>query len=457
MGTLEWNWWNDGSILLVGALGAGSCAMLGVFLVLRRMSLMGDAISHAVLPGLAIAFLVTQSRTAWPMFVGAVLAGALTALLTQAIARYGKVEHGAAMGVAFSILFAIGLLLLSQKGVKKVDLDPACVLYGNIVDIGLDAEVDEAVPAAAWNIMAVFGLVVLFVAAFFKELKLAAFDPTLATTLGVNASLMHYLLMIMVAVTAVASFEAVGSILVIAMLIVPAAAAHLLTDRLGVMIGLSLFLAAASAVLGHVFAFYGPGWLGLERVETFETSALMAVMTGVFFAAAITLSPRHGVIAKAVHRIRLSLNIIREDMLGLVYRWQEIRPDGGRPIRRAEVLEAVGNSALTRLALGSLFRRNELTSQRDAANGGAVLALTPTGRRRASQLVRSHRLWESYLARHFQLPPDHLHMPAERMEHFLTPGMTSELDSELTTPRRDPHGRDIPRQDRAESGAEREP
>ena len=236
----------------MGVLSACSCTLLGNYLVLRRMSLMGDAISHAVLPGLAIAFLISHSREPLPMFVGAVVVGALTALLTQAISRYGNVEEGAAMGVVFSILFAIGLILIRQAA-DHVDLDPSCVLMGNIESIGLDAMV-ERVPSAAVNLMIVMALNLLFVGLFYKELKICAFDPTLATTLGINSNVMHFALMIMVAITTVANFEIVGSILVIAMLIVPAATAYLLTDRLGVMILLGSLIAIAAAVLGHALA-----------------------------------------------------------------------------------------------------------------------------------------------------------------------------------------------------------
>jgi len=434
----QWNWTLDGWVMVVGVLSACSCTLLGNYLVLRRMSLMGDAISHAVLPGLAIAFLISHSREPLPMFFGAVIVGALTALLTQAISRYGNVEEGAAMGVVFSILFAIGLILIRQAA-DHVDLDPSCVLMGNIESIGLDAMV-ERVPSAAVNLMVVMGLNLLFVGLFYKELKICAFDPTLATTLGINANLMHFALMIMVAITTVASFETVGSILVIAMLIVPAAAAHLLTDRLGVMILLSSGIAAACAVLGRILVVMGPGWLGVEAST--NTAALMATIAGMFLALAVIFSPRDGIVSRLYRRTSLSLQIVREDILGLLYRWHELDASVVRAVQRQDVLLALGDSLITKWALRSLVRRSSVHVT--AAPGGDHLTLSGQGMTEASRLIRSHRLWEAYLEKHFDLPLDHLHMPAERLEHYTDSDLRDRLDADLTKRDRDPHGRDIP-------------
>lgn len=436
---MQWAWSIDGWIVLAGTLSACSCALLGNYLVLRRLSLMGDAISHAVLPGLAAAFLLTSSRAALPMFAGAVIVGVLTALLTQVITRFGKVEQGAAMGVVFSILFAIGLVMIRQAA-DHVDLDPGCVLYGALEQIPFDAA-DGAIPAAVINLTFVFALDLLFVVVFYKELKLSAFDPDLATTLGVNANLMHYLLMIMVAVTTVACFEAVGSILVIAMLIVPAVTAYLLTDRLGVMILLSVVAAACSAVLGHVLALFGPSWVGADI--TVKTAAMMAVTGGAILLAAILFSPQHGVVSRAYHRAALSVQIVRQDILGLLYRWQELRPLEGAPMHRSEVLAAIGDSLLARYGLRKLHRQRAIT-ETSLQQGRFGIELTDRGRLEAQALVGSHRLWESYLARYFNLADDHLHAPAERMEHYITPALRDELREQLTEPTHDPHGRPIP-------------
>lgn len=291
----------DSWIVVVGVLAAVSCALLGNFLVLRKMSMMGDAISHAVLPGLAIAFLMTGARASLTMFVGAAIVGVLTAVFTQWITKFGNVDRGASMGIVFTTLFALGLILIVQAA-DHVDLDPGCVLYGAIELTPLDVVWRPEwfgftldVPRAALVLAAVTLLNLVFIVFFFKELRISSFDPELATTMGINANLMHYLLMTLVAITTVAAFEAVGSIIVIAMLIAPATAAHLLTDRLVSMIMVSVALAVLAAVLGHVSALLVPGWFGYEVTST---SGMMAVMSGLIFALVLFFAPRYGILSK---------------------------------------------------------------------------------------------------------------------------------------------------------------
>lgn len=271
----------DTWIVIVGSLCAVACALPGCFLVLRRMSMMGDAISHAVLPGLAIAFLITHSRASVSMFIGAAVAGVLTAVFTQWVSKFGKVDRGAAMGIVFTTLFAFGLLLI-VRAADHVDLDPGCVLYGAIELTPLDmVKIGSIeVPRASLVVGGSMVMNILFIVFLYKELKLSAFDPALATTVGVNATLMHYLLMTVVAITTVAAFESVGSIIVIAMLIVPPAAAYLLTNRLLTMIVLSTGIALASAVFGHVGALVVPKWFGFEDTRT---SGMISATAGLIF------------------------------------------------------------------------------------------------------------------------------------------------------------------------------
>lgn len=279
----------DTWIVIVGALCAVACSLLGCYLVLRQMSMMGDAISHAVLPGLAMGFLLTASRTSIAMFVGAAIVGALTAVFTQWISRLGNVDRGASMGIVFTTLFALGLILIVQ-GADHVDLDPGCVLYGAIELTPLDVVWTFSafgtlveVPRAAVVLGATLLLNALFIVFCFKEMRITAFDPALADTLGFRSSLMHYLLMVLVAITTVASFEAVGSILVIAMLVVPAATACLLTRSLRTMLFLSALIGILCALLGHISAITVPRWFGYADTST---SGMMAVVSGLLFALA---------------------------------------------------------------------------------------------------------------------------------------------------------------------------
>jgi manganese/zinc/iron transport system permease protein len=280
----------DTWIAVTAMLSALACTLPGCFLVLRRMSMMGDAISHAVLPGLAMAFLITHSRDSLPMFLGAALVGVLTAVFVEAVHRHGQVEESAAMGVVFTSLFALGLVLL-VRGADHVDLDAGCVLYGAMELVPLDT-VDVAghqVPRAVLKMGAVVIFNALFILALFKELTISTFDPALSDTVGISSRWMNLALMAVVAVTAVAAFESVGSILVIAMLIVPAATAQLLTQRLAPLIAVALAAATLSAWLGHIGAITLPTLIGFEDTNT---AGMMAVASGMLFLLAALLAPR---------------------------------------------------------------------------------------------------------------------------------------------------------------------
>jgi len=284
------NWTSfDTWIVVIGALTAVACALPGSFLVLRKMSMMGDAISHAVLPGIAVAFVVTGSRASLPMFFGAALTGVLTALFTQWVSKFGRVDRGAAMGIVFTTLFALGLILIVQAA-DHVDLDPGCVLYGAMELAPLDKVtwLGITAPRAAFTIGCVMLLNFVIIVVFFKEFRLSSFDPKLADTLGFSANVIHYLLMTMVAVTTVAAFEAVGSIIVIAMLIVPPATALLLTRRLVPMLIIAALVGAASALLGHIAALQLPKLFGYDSTNT---SGMMATLAGVLFIAAWLFGP----------------------------------------------------------------------------------------------------------------------------------------------------------------------
>lgn len=433
---MEWTVF-DTWIVVTGALSAMSCALIGNYLVLRRMSMMGDAISHTVLPGLAIAFLVTGSRSGLPMLVGATAVGVLTAYLIQAIFKMGGLDRGAAMGVIFTTFFALGLILIRQAA-DHVDLDPNCVLYGAIELTPLDtyAAFGLDIPRAAVGGGAALLLNGLFVLGFYKELKITSFDPALATTLGIPAERIHYLLMTSVAATAVVAFESVGSILVIAMLIVPGAAAYLLTDRLPLMLALSLLLAALSAVSGHVGAITIPTWFGFRDTST---AGMMAVASGAFFLLAFLLAPRYGLASRLIGQARLSHRIVRDDILGFLFRLDERRTDASGGVEDRELETALDSRIRVRLALLDLKRRG--WARRDG-NGGWIA--TPEGLVQGRNLVRSHRLWESYLLEKMGLGEAAVHDPAHRLEHFTGEELREALARASDDPSRDPHGREIP-------------
>ncbi|MGD1972281.1 MAG: metal ABC transporter permease, partial [Desulfobacterales bacterium] len=367
---MEWTFL-DSWIVITGALSAMACALLGNFLVLRRMSMMGDAISHAVLPGLAIAFLITGSRESLPMLIGAVAIGVLTAFMVQGIAKLSNLDKGASMGVVFTTLFALGLILIRQAA-DHVDLDPGCVLYGAIELTPLDTYeiLGYEIPAAALTNAGMLLLNGILVIIFYKELKITTFDPALATTMGINANVMHYVLMTFVAATTVAAFESVGSILVIAMLIVPAASAHLLTDRLPTMLVISLMVAFVSAILGHIFAITIPGWFGFRDTST---AGMMGVAAGLIFLLVFLFAPRHGLISRTLSQTMLALKITKDDILGFLYRYQELAVPASTPLKIDDLRKGLKLGFSANIAVWDLKRKGRLSIE------GIGLNLTSVG------------------------------------------------------------------------------
>lgn len=276
-------------IILTGSLVASACGLLGCFLILRRMAMLGDAISHAILPGIVIAFLVSGSRDSFPMLIGATLVGLLSTVLIQWLKQSG-VQADAALSVTFTALFAIGVILISLY-TRQVDLDLDCVLYGEIAYVHWDTwqigNLDMG-PRALWIIGGVFFLNILLITLFYKQFKLTTFDPAMAAAIGIPVSLFHYLLMGMVSLTTVASFESVGAILVVAMLIVPAATAYLWTDRFHRMLGLSILFGILSALGGYLLAY------PLDA----SIAGCMATMAGILFLISFLFSPKHGLVCK---------------------------------------------------------------------------------------------------------------------------------------------------------------
>lgn len=418
-------------VIATGSLAAASCGVLGCFLLLRRLSLLGDAISHAVLPGLALAFMLTGTRDALPMLAGALVAAMLTAGLSEALPRLTRVAPDAALGIVFSAFFALGVILI-EYAARNVDLDPGCVLYGLIEFTPFDTITVAGIeiPRAFATLLVIALIDFVLVAVFYKELKLAAFDPALATAMGFSAALIHYGLITLVAGTVVASFEAVGSILVITMLIAPGATAQMLTDRLSVMLVIAAGVGVASAAIGY--------WLSLELNTS--TAGMMSVVAGAIFSLAVVFSPRHGLLARLARRIPLALRIEREDVLGQLFRDKEL---GHATPGAALANSHTGRRSarlLRRLALASLRRRGLI--RREGATG--AYTLTAVGAELARDLVRGHRLWETYLAQRMGLPSDHVHEPSHAAEHYLTPEMREQIRHEVADEGTDPHGRRIP-------------
>lgn len=280
--------------ILIGCLAAVACALPGNFLVLRKQALIGDAISHVVLPGIVVAFLVTGMISTWPMLIGSAIAALVAVAMIEGIRRFGRIEPGAAMGVTFTAMFAGGVLLLEQSDTSGVHLDVEHALYGNLESlIWLDATGWESLidpvalaglPPELSRIAIVTLVIVLLLAVFWRALALSTFDEGFAATLGLPTTLIGLGLVITSAIAAVAAFDAVGSIIVIAMFICPPAAARLLTNRLGHQVAWSVVFALTSAIVGYVLAGYGPLWLGFD--DAVSAAGMIATVSGLLLAGA---------------------------------------------------------------------------------------------------------------------------------------------------------------------------
>ncbi|WP_282158552.1 metal ABC transporter permease [Shimia thalassica] len=285
--------------LLIGMFAAVACALPGNFLVLRRQALIGDAISHVVLPGIVVAFLITGTVSTWPMMLGAAGAAVLAVVLIEAIRKLGRIEPGAAMGVTFTSMFAAGVLLLEQSNTSNVHLDVEHALYGNLESliwldaIGWQSLFDPialaALPHELVRMSVTLVVVSVFIWVFWRPLKLSTFDEGFARTLGILTDLVGLTLVIIAAIAAVAAFDAVGSIIVIAMFICPPAAARLMTNRLETQIIWSVIFALLSAILGFLIAGYGPLWIGAENAVS--AAGMIATVSGLILAATAIWGP----------------------------------------------------------------------------------------------------------------------------------------------------------------------
>lgn len=421
-------------VIATGSLVAGSCALLGCYLILRRLAMLGDAISHAILLGIVVAFMLTQSMNGPVMFIGAAVVGVLTTWLVQVLST-GGVHRDAALGVTFASFFALGVIGVSRFG-QDVHLDVECVLYGEIALAPLDQLYwgDTPMgPVPVWINGGLFLLNLLVIGLFYKELKITSFDPGLAAALGLPVGIIHYMLMTLVSLTTVGAFESVGVILVVAMLIAPAATAYLLTDRLHIMLMLAVGNGVLSAILG-----YWVSWM-----LNCSPAGAMGSMAGVQFAFAFLFSPTHGVITRWWSHNRLRMRVAEEDVLLWAGRQLE---SGHRPSFTSYDLSQAqrwllpdAKSAIKRLVKKGLLQ-----------DGQERFSLSHRGEVNAESLIKRHRLYEAYLG-DLGYPSDHLHDPADRVEHHLTADLTDRLDQAADHPSVDPHGRSIPRGEQGDS------
>lgn len=289
----------EGWILIVGSLAGITCGITGCFLILRKLSMLADAISHTVLLGIVLAFIISQSMSGIYMLIGAAAVGLLTAFLVQVFHSSG-IQEDASIGVVFTFLFAVGVILITLFA-NDVHLDVDHALMGEITFVPWDLVkwgFLPELPKAFLMLSTVLIINLLIIGLFYKELKITSFDPAMAAAIGIPVLLIHYLLMGMVSITTVASFDSVGAILVVAMLIAPGASAYLLTDKLSIMLLLSAVFGVIAAVVGYYLA----SW------QDVSIAGSMATVNGIIFALVFLFSPTKGFISKKLTLKKLKTN-----------------------------------------------------------------------------------------------------------------------------------------------------
>lgn len=410
-----------------------TCGVLGCFLVLRRQSLLGDAVGHAVLPGVFLGFLAAGARSTPALLVGALIAGLLAAALIAILQRTTPLKAGECIGVVFTGFYGIGILLLKHIQNNPLDYPRQAglekFLFGQIAGIsGQDV-----------FYMAIVAVVALgCVALFWRPLAAWAFDDGFATSIGLPVKLIEGLVTGLITVAIVISIQAVGVVLVAAMLVTPAATAYLLTDRLHRMVVLSAGFGAAAGVMGAMVSLLG---------ADLPTGSLMVIAAGLIFGLAFLLSPRHGLLPRLRRLWERRNRTQAENLLRMLYLIMEQRAAGGPVADSADKRFGVGDVAAARgtttLAVRRYWRQAARRGWVDRGSADPII-LTAEGLTEARRVVRNHRLWELFLTQEAKMPTDHVHADAEEIEHILPRDVLARLEQMLDYPKADPHGRPIP-------------
>ncbi len=404
---------------LLGAVGG----LVGSFALLRRQSLLGDALAHSALPGVCIAFLITGGKHPLAMLIGATVAGVIGSLFMVGVVRGSRIKEDAAIGIVLSVFFGAGIVLLTViqrlPGGNKSGLDK--FLFGQAATL-----MPEDV--RTMSILALLVLVVVLL--FYKELKLLAFDPAFGATLGLPMRAIEILLTTLLVVVVVVGLQMVGVVLMVAALVTPAAAARQWTQRLGWMLVAAAAFGASTGAAGALASAVVPG---------LPTGPAIVVLASAVLVLSLLFAPERGMIWGWVRAARLAARIRREHVLKDLYGVGERRGDWETAVPLDALAERRADSGRsTRRCVHRLVRGGELLE------GGGGYRLSDAGRRLAEGVVRKHRLWELYLTRRLELAEDHVHRDAEDMEHVLSDEAVAELDALLGHPEVDPHGRPIP-------------
>ena len=411
-------------ILGTGLLGLAS-GIIGAFAVLRRRALIGDALAHAALPGICLAFLITGERTFLWLLTGAFLSGLLGVGVVSLLRHYTRTKEDAAIGIVLSVFFGVGIALsriiqnLGTEG-SKAGLDT--FIFGKTAGMLLQD---------IYAITALVVLVVAVVALLYKEFKLVSFDPEFAAVQGWPTLKLDLCLMGLLALTAVVGLPAVGVVLMAAMLIIPGAAARFWAVRLGPLLWLSGAFGLLTGILGTLISARLGDLVGGPDLPT----GPVIVLTGTaLFGVSLLFAPRRGALARWIEHLRLSRKVAEQNLLRTAYELNEPFLPRRVPFRLEDLLRRRAWSAgRARWLLARAAARGRVRP-----TGSGTYELTEVGLERAAAVVRTHRLWELFLIEEAHLAPDHIDRDADAIEHVLPPALVKRLEEELRRARRLP-------------------
>lgn len=407
-----------GSVLL-----ASSSAVVGCFTLLRKRALVGDAVAHAVLPGVCLAFILSGTKNPFILLLGAFVTGWLSLVAIDFITARSRIKEDTAIGLVLSVFFGVGILLLTaiqhsgnaaQSGLDKFLFGKAASLVGEDL--------------IAFAIVAVLLLVTTII--FYKELTLLCFDQAYAKTIGFPVRLLELLLTTLTVFAVVVGIQAVGVVLMAAMLITPAASARFWTDKLSLMLVLAALIGAFSGVAGAFVSYTAPAM---------PTGPWIVLIVSMIAIVSFAFAPKKGWVSRLLRQRRNKTQILEENLLKLMYQLGEQKPNYDAPRQLHELLE---RRAIPQKEAKAGLKR--LQNQGYVEKLPSGWKLSSQGQRRGERVVRLHRLWELYLTQYLHLASDHVHEDAETIEHIITPELEQKLMEELGFPVMDPHSARIP-------------
>ena len=431
-------------VIVVGVLLIGiNCGLMGGYIVTRRLSMFGDTLSHAVLPGIAVGFSLSQSRNDWALMSGAVVSGFLGVAAISFLTKYTKIKADSAMALILSSFYALGICLLaylqqsSGSGVANLE----SYLFGSLVGL-----------SHADLLPMVFCLlcVVLTLVGLHKEIIISGFDPTYARSIGLPLDWIQFLLSALLAFCIVTSLQTIGVVLVSALLIIPASTSWLLTHRLSHLLALSAIIGGLSGLLGCFLSFLH------HRLPAGPTIILCSTF---IFLCVLLFNPQRGIIPVRIRSKRLGKKIRWENTLKACFQVLEQSNFEVESFPQSQLARRRGKSAAeTEKEVDVLIRHGYATRihqpliQSNELPSEPVISLTPGGWEVACRMIRNHRLWELYLTQEASYASDHVHDDAEKIEHIIGEKTVRRLERILSNPRLDPHGKPIPSQSDIDRG-----